>query len=287
LPTTAAPGDGDGAGAGLRVELVSSSVWAGGPAPIILALYGPAGRLDDVSVTPTIQLESTDGAAVGPPGTAVPVRPPGLEDVSYVATPSIPHPGWWRIAVTVRPGALTLGGSIDVAALDQGASAPIGAPAPTIHSPTLDDVGGDARRVTTDPIPDLRLYRRSTTDALADHTPFVFVLDSTKFRVTTACGKAIILARYLQDRWPAVTFIHHEPYRYSVVTDTPVLDGTLGDPPLTDVAGAWGIGGDPWGAGSMPWVFIVDGQGIVRAKYQGILGSADVDVIVALIAQGG
>ena len=36
----------------------------------------------------------------------------------------------------------------------------------------------------------------------------------------------------------------------------------------------------------MPWVFIVDGNGTVRAKYQGVLGSEDVDVIVALITQG-
>jgi hypothetical protein len=33
----------------------------------------------------------------------------------------------------------------------------------------------------------------------------------------------------------------------------------------------------------MPWIFVVDGQGIVRAKYTGIMGSADVDVILSLI----
>ncbi len=37
----------------------------------------------------------------------------------------------------------------------------------------------------------------------------------------------------------------------------------------------------------MPWVFVVDGHGIVRAKYQGVMGTDDVDVILALIAQGG
>ena len=71
------------------------------------------------------------------------------------------------------------------------------------------------------------------------------------------------------------------------MTDTPVLTGSLGDPSLTDVASAWGIGGSPWGALTMPWVFVVDGNGIVRAKYQGVMGSDDVDVILSLIAQGG
>jgi len=39
--------------------------------------------------------------------------------------------------------------------------------------------------------------------------------------------------------------------------------------------------------GLLAWVFVVDGQGVVRAKYQGVMGSADVDVILALVAQGG
>lgn len=271
----------------LRVEVVSSSVWANGPSPVILALSGPAGRLDDPSVRPVVQLTGIDGSLVGASVEAVPVRPPGIEAVSYVALLNVPAPGPWRLAVSVTPGVVTLVGTADVTVLDQGTSAPIGSTAPTIHTPTLDDVTGDVRQLTTDPIPDLRLYRRSTSDALAQHDPFVLVLDSTRFRVTTACGKALIMARYLQDRWPDIAFIHAEPFRYSVITDTPVLEGTLADPQLTDVAGAWGIGGDPWGPRSMPWVFVVDGHGVVRAKYQGVMGSDDIDVIVALIAQGG
>ena len=35
------------------------------------------------------------------------------------------------------------------------------------------------------------------------------------------------MARYLLDRWRDVGFIHLEPYRYSVVASTPVLDGSL------------------------------------------------------------
>ena len=70
------------------------------------------------------------------------------------------------------------------------------------------------------------------------------------------------------------------------MTDTPVLRGSLGDPTLTDAAAAWGIGGAPWGATSMPWIFVVDGNGIVRAKAEGVMGSDDVDVILAMIAAG-
>jgi protein SCO1/2 len=274
-------------GGGLQVEVDSSSIWAGSSTPLILALSGPAGRLNDMSVQPIVELSGSDGAPVGSPVTAIPVQPPGLATVSYAATVTIPSPGWWHLAVSVTPGAMTLTGTADIAALDPGTSAPIGSAAPAIHSPTLTDVNGDVRRISTDPIPDLRLYGQSTGDLLAQHQAFVLVLDSAKFRVTSACGKALIMARYLQDRWPAVPFVHVEPFRYDVVTDTPVLEGSLADPTLNDVASVWGIGGDPWGPTSMPWVFVVDGHGIVRAKYQGVMGSEDVDVLVALLEQGG
>jgi protein SCO1/2 len=275
------------AGGGLQVEVDSTSIWSGGPDPLILALSGPAGRLNDPTIQPSVQLLGPDGSPVGAPVAAVPVQPPGIAAVSYVATLTIPAPGWWHVDVSATPGALTLSGSADIAVLDPGTSAPLGAPAPGIRSPTLADTSGDVTRLSTDPIPDLRLYQQSTGDLLAAHQAFVLVFDSAKFRVTSACGKALIMARYLEDRWPAVPFIHVEPFRYDVVTDTPVLEGSLADPTLTDVADAWGIGGSPWGSTSMPWVFVVDGHGLVRAKYEGVMGSTDIDVLVALIAKGG
>ena len=190
------------AGGGLQIEVDSTSIWAGGPSPVILALSGPAGRLNDTSIQPLVQLIGTDGTPVGSPVTAVPVRPPGLATVSYVATVTIPNPGWWHLAVSATPGSMALTGIGDIAALDPGSSAVLGSAAPTIHSPTLADVGGDVAQLSTDPIPDLRLYGQSTSDVLAAHEAFVLVLDSAKFRVTSACGKALIMARYRRTAGP-------------------------------------------------------------------------------------
>jgi protein SCO1/2 len=280
-PATAAPA------AGLDVVVGSSSVWAGPAGPIILSLSASGTRIDDPDLRPSVQLTSTDGSPVGPPVPALAVRPPGESRVLYVASPTIPTPGWWRLSVTAARTGITFRGSIDVAALDPGTTAALGAPAPTVRTPTLDDVGGVARAVTTDPAPDLRLSRTSTADALAAGQPFVLVIDSTRFKVTSACGQALVMVRYLVDRWPAAAFIHLEPLVYDVVTDTPVLRGSLADPTLNEAAAGWGLAGSPWGATSMPWVFVVDGRGIVRAKAQGVMGSDDVDVILALIAAGG
>jgi protein SCO1 len=271
---------------GLDILVDSSSIWAGPAGPVILELSAGGVRIDDLDLVASVQLAAIDGQAVGPPVTAIAVRPPGETRVVYVASPAIPTPGWWRLAVSASRGGIALVGSTDIAAIDPGSTAPIGAAAPAVRTPTLDDVGGLAKAVTTDPAPDLRLSRISTTDALAAQRPFVLVIDSWKFRVTSACGKALVMARYLVDRWPDDVFIHLEPLRYDVVTDTPVLEGSLSNPTLTDPAAVWGLAGEPWGATSMPWVFVVDGNGIVRAKAEGVLGSDDVDVILALIAQG-
>jgi len=272
----------------LRPTVVSSSIWAGGRSPLILALDGPAGRLDDPALAVDVTFVGSDGTALGPPVRAVAVRPPLEDRTLYVATLDVSTAGSWQLEVSATGGASgTLRGTVAITVLDPGSTAALGRSAPTSGTPTLDDVGGDHWAVSTDPAPDLRLYGTSTATALAGHQPFVLVVDSVRFRVSPACGKAVVLARYLLDRWPSTAFIHLEPYRYQVVSETPVVDGDLSNPTLTDAAAAWGFGAQPWGARSMPWVFVVDGAGIVRAKYEGVVGSDDVDVILALIAQGG
>ena len=287
-PTAAAtPTATPGPAARMLVEVVSSSVWAGGGSPVILALTGPAGRLAGLTDPVTVQLTTRDGVPVGGAVRAVAVQPRGVADVSYVATLDVPSPGWWSISVRLEAPSGALAGTTSVSVLDPGTTAALGRAAPGVRTPTLADVGNVALAVTTDPLPDLRLYQRSTTDALASGQPWMLVVDSARFKVSPACGKAIALAKFFLDRWPGDTFIHLEPYVYDVVTDTAVLRGSLAAPTLVPAADAWGVGGEPWGAGSMPWVFIVDRHGVVRAKYQGVVGTDEVDVMLALLAAEG
>jgi protein SCO1 len=274
--------------ADLTIEVVSSSVWAGGASPVILAMHDATGRINDPTLDVAVQVLATDGTPVGGAQAAVAVQPKGIADVSYVATVDLPAPGAWELGVTATSadgGVRT--GTTGMVALDPGGTTALGAPAPTVDTPTAADFGGDLTWVTTDPDPDPRLSTTSTGDALAAGRPFVLVVDSYSFKVTPACGKAVVMAKQLVHRWTDVPFIHHEPYRYTVVTTEPVLEGSLTDPRLTEAADAWGTGSQPWGVGSMPWIFVVDGDGIVRAKYQGVMGSADVDVMLSLLDQEG
>src|SRR5206468_11392459 len=76
--------------------------------------------------------------------------------------------------------------------------------------------GSDCARVEISTLAqsDPRLYQLSTADARAAHRPYVIVIDSARFKVSPACGRALSMIRYLIDRWPDVTFIHREPFPY-------------------------------------------------------------------------
>ncbi len=269
---------------GLRGTLVSTSVWAGGASPVILTITDGMGTPLDGSTPVSVRVVDAGGQAAGPDVPAVAIRPTGETQVSYVATLDIPSPGEWQLVLLGPDGAT---GSVPVEALDPGGTARLGAPAPDVDTPTLDDVGGNLLAVSTLPQADVRLYQASTADARAAGRAYVLVIDSARFKVSPACGRALSMIRFLLDRWTDVQFIHLEPFEYRIITSEPVLSGDLADPPLNAISRAFGLGDATWPATRMPWIFIVDGSGVVRAKYTGIVGSADVDVILSLLSGEG
>jgi protein SCO1/2 len=269
----------------LRATVVSTSVWAGGESPVILSIRDEAGVPLDGTTAVRVQVVSmVGGSPSGEDVAAVAIRPSGESAVSYVATVDIPSPGSWQLRMTAADGR---SGVADVFAMDPGSTAKLGDAAPNVATPTLDDVGGLALAITTVSQPDLRFSRTSTTQATAAGKPYVLVVDSARFKVTIACGRALGMVQYQLDRWTDVVFIHLEPFQYTIITSEPVLSGDASRPPINRWAEAWGLGDATWPSTAMPWIFVVDRSGIVRAKYTGVAGSADVDVILSLITGEG
>ncbi len=268
----------------LRVTVISTSIWAGGASPLAMTITDGMGMALDGTTPVVARVIGNDGNPVGSDAPAVAIRPTGEAQVSFVATVDIPSPGRWRIDLVAANGS---SGSIQVDALDPGNTARLGAPAPDIHTPTLADVGGNLLAISTLPQADSRFYQASTSDARAAGRPYVLVIDSARFKVTQVCGRALGMAFYLLDRWTDVTFVHLEPFEYQIITGEPVLSGDISNPPLDANARAFGLGDSTWPATNMPWLFVVDGNGIVRAKYNGIVGSNDVDLILSLITGEG
>jgi len=282
---SAAPVASAAPGSGLQALLVSSEVWAGGPDPVILTINDAGGHQLDGKTPVDVTVIGAGNASAGSPVRAVAVQPWGEKTVYFVATVTIPSAGGWQLALSTPTGST---GVVAVTALDQGPITPLGAPAPNIHTPTLADVNGVVRAVTTQPQPDLRLSQTSTSDSRAAGRPYVLVIDSARFRVSPLCGKALVMVRYLLDRWQdSVDFIHLEPFVYTIITEEPVLTGDITSPTINQWAQAYGLGPGARNAKTVPWAFVVDGKGIVRAKYQGVIGSADLDVIISLIENNG
>ena len=235
--------------ADLWPRVISSSVWAGGSSPVILALYDAGGsRIDDPSLRVTAQRLDESGQRTGPVADAAVVQPVGVPDVSYVPTLDLPVPGTVRLAVdATAPDGTTRSGTVDLHALDPGGTPALGDPAPTVRTPIASrlrgsDLGDDRPAARSCGCP---RHRRPTRWQPA--RPFVLVVDSVRFRVTQVCGRAVVLARHLVDRWQDVPFIHLEPYRYTVVTTEAGPRRFAGRPPPDRSSRGVGRRGGPVG----------------------------------------
>lgn len=139
----------------------------------------------------------------------------------------------------------------------------IGADAPPSDTLTATDPAAIVA-ISTDQDPDPRLYTLSVKDAIGAGKPFVLVFATPLFCTSGTCGPALDLVKQVMpDYVGRVNFIHVEPYLLQVTDGRtqPALD-VLGHPqPVRAVV--------EWGLPTEPYVFVVDAQGKVAAKFEG------------------
>jgi hypothetical protein len=265
---------------GLQVVVVSTSTWTGA-ATVLVALEEADGR----PVVPPAQVSIR---LVGPNGTPTieiqgdSVRPLGGRRDLIRASADLPFAGRWELTVrAVDRSAKT------IFLVRDPAGVPIrGDKAPSVATPTAVEVRYDLTRLTADPHPNPDFYRWSVADALAAHVPFALVLDSAGFRETPACGAALSTLHRLAGEAPSVAKIHAEPYATRIEADRLALDPPSGPARLAPWSEAWGLASDGHGTASIPWVFVVDASGRVRATFQGIIGSEEVGLALGEVAGG-
>ncbi len=168
--------------------------------------------------------------------------------------------GYWELQVdAVAPGGEPVTASAYIQVRQRTSTPSIGDPAPASVTPTggeVDDLG----TITSSPHPDADLYRLSVHEALDDGKPLVLAFATPAFCSTATCGPQVAVLSELNDRWSErANFIHVEVY------DSPHLIGE-GKPPgeLVEAVAEWGLPTEPW-------TFIVDGEGLVRAKFEGFV----------------
>src|SRR5262249_29341126 len=147
-------------------------------------------------------------------------------------------------------------GAVDVARMTVHAEAvarsPMpGAPAPRSRNLVASDVA-DLRMIDSSDPPDPRLHQVRIADAIAQGRPQVIVFATPRYCTSRVCGPVVDVVRTLIPAYGSrVAFIHQEiwqagsPLKFSATVDE-------------------------WNLRSEPWIFVVDGRGVIRARFEGL-----------------
>jgi hypothetical protein len=194
----------------------------------------------------------------------------------YVADVSPPTSGEYGVEFTTTPA----GGSAEVIRTTMEVQpssdvVSVGDTAPASNTPTLEQVGGDVSKISTDPNPVNAFYETSIADAVAAKEPFVVAFATPKFCVSQQCGPTLDRLKPIAARHPKVTVINVEPYLLKDVDGQlqPVLDAN-GDLTPTQATNEWHLPTEPW-------VFVVDRNGVVTRSFMLIFSDEELDAAMA------
>jgi hypothetical protein len=194
----------------------------------------------------------------------------------YAAGVSLDQEGDWRVEAAVAwAGGSGIADAHFHVRPDEGTPG-LGTEVPGGMTPTLTDARNLMAAITSDPEPVAAFYTSSVDRALANDQPFVFIIDSYAYRPNEACGGALGIVHDIYFEYPALTVIHAEPWRMAFQEGALTLDPPGGPPVLADWTRDWGVA-EP------PWIFVVGGDGRLKAKFNGIFGTDELRAAMASV----
>jgi hypothetical protein len=177
----------------------------------------------------------------------------------YVTQVTFERPGTWGFEVLAKQG----DGPVEVARFTVNVLAaprtpPPGTPAPRSHNLIASDVQDLGQIDTSDP-PDPRLHQVRIVDAIARGRPQVIVFATPKFCTSRICGPVVDIVRTLIPAYgDRVVFTHQEIWQDAAAREFfPTVE--------------------EWSLQTEPWVFVVDGKGIVQAKFEGLTTAREIE----------
>ena len=175
----------------------------------------------------------------------------------YVIHQTFDRPGFYNATVKATKGdvSTTTTTALEVLAADP--TVAIGSAAPQSHNPTKDQVT-DISTIDTGVPPD-DMHYISIADAIAAHHPVVVYFGSPGFCRSKTCGPEVEVVKTLEAKYRSrgIDFVHIETYKGGRPDNTDLSKATTSP---------WF---DEWKLQSDPWVFVVGGNGIVAAKFDG------------------
>jgi hypothetical protein len=188
----------------------------------------------------------------------------GHEEVTeiYVTHVELPEPGRYWLVVEPEGEEIQAFGTIEVR--ETSLTPAVASKAIPSDSPTLADAAPE--EITTADPPDTELLRYSIADSLDEGVPFVAAFATPAFCSSRTCGPTVKVVQEMQKEFAGdgIRFIHVEIYE-----DNDPKKGV----------NQWVR---EWNLPTEPWVFVVDGDGIIRSKFE---GSVSLDELRTAIKQ--
>jgi hypothetical protein len=250
---TPAPSSPATAGPALQAQLVASQLTVG-------AHRFPFGLLE--RKTPITEARVHVRAYVAAPGgvafkgeSDAPFKGDGLEGRGlYIAQLNLDVAGAWLAVVTAeRPGTTASTMQLPFRVAPTAVVPMVGQPAPRSHNQTIRDVPDVSYIDSGVPADDMHVV--SIADAIEQHRPTLVVFATPAFCSSATCGPQVHAVQQLEPAYrDRLTFIHVEIYR-----------DFRPDPAkrqFTQTVVEWHLQTEPW-------VFLIDGNGIIRAEFEG------------------
>jgi hypothetical protein len=180
----------------------------------------------------------------------------------YVANITLPRAGAWGLEIAVEHGPGTVEATrLSVEALPRSRAPLPGTPAPRSRNRIVADVS-DLREIDSSEPPDPRLHQTRITDAIRERRPQVIVFATPKYCTSRVCGPVLDVARLLIPTYGRrVAFMHEEVWQAGGMQR---LSPTV----------------EEWDLRSEPWTFVVDGDGLVRARFEGLVTRGELESAV-------
>ena len=186
-----------------------------------------------------------------------------IEDIVglYRTEAAFDAPGVWTVSIAPETGTRLPATGFQVLestlAPNVGDAAPL-APIDTLATKPL-------AQLTTDPAPDEDFYQLTLEEAFDSGRTTVVVFSTPAFCRTATCGPALDVVKQVKPEYPEVNFVHVEVY-----TD---LQSPDFEPTAEFLAPA--LGPQFWNLPTEPWVFVVDPEGFVTARFEGTATTED------------
>lgn len=170
----------------------------------------------------------------------------------YVTHLDLPRSGPFGIEISVREmNGASATARTTVVALDSPYTPAVGSAAPRSRNLIARDVK-DLRQIDTSTRPDPRLHQVRIADAIDQSKPQLIVFATPQFCTSRMCTSVVEIVRTLLPVYGnRFIFTHQEIWQdFARKKFFPTVE--------------------EWGLRSEPWIFVVDSQGIVRAKFEGL-----------------